>query len=639
MSLVPRNVILAYAGLLACVALAWANSLQGGPIFDDHWLVVQNQCFRSWDGLWRILSFDPSDVCAYRPTRYFSYGVDRLLFGDTHWSYHLGNVIRHGLAALAAGWLATGIFVDARGLRQADASAFAAGFAVALLWALHPVQTDSVSYVSGRRDILVGVWSLLTLALARVAVQRRGLWWLAPLWSLLLAFLSKENAAVVPILYLVWLVRNRSPLELFGPYRMPLVAALCGVLLAGGLLVQRGLLASYSQRGVFEWWGGTLSSNFATVAALQLHYLRHAFTGGPLIGDYYAETIPLAAGFSDPRAIAGVFAVVILVTAALSLRRRMPVVAYGIIFYLVALLPMSHVIPHHELYAEHYLYLPLFGVVLSAVGAVVHWLGPAMARASLAGRFEASTVAAVVGLALVATVQMAAVHLRNVDWRDERSFYEAVLRTAPGNQRALGNLLFIYSDLGEHEPALAMCAQLAPLWVAGAEQERLALLRCVVAAERTGNVSARVAMANQLTAHHPEHALGWRHLAEAELSRARHVRAFGAAMRWWELTRSPDALFVAAQAAASTPEVSVSEVGRLGEALASTHGVAVGARVQLALALARRGESRAAYEAFAAIDAAALPPELVETMCQLRSASGSDDINLRCEPAATGPGR
>jgi tetratricopeptide (TPR) repeat protein len=621
--LLPRNAVLAYCALLLAVGVAWGNSLGGGAVFDDHWLVVGNPCFRSWDGLVRTLSFLSTDHCAYRPMRYLSYGVDRLLLGDHLWAYHLGNVVRHGLFAVVAGLLATGLFADARGLGRPDRRAWVAGFVVAAIWALHPVQTDSVSYMSGRRDVLVGGWSLTTLALARVATRRGGLWWLAPLWTLLFALLSKENAVVVPAIFGLWLLRDRSPLEVLRRYRAPLVALTLGGALALVLFVQRALVDSHSHRGLLDWWGGSPASNFATVAALQLQYLRLVLTGGPLIGDYHAETIPLAAGFGDVRALGGIAAVVLLLAAGLGLRRRAPEVAFGCLFYLVALAPMSHVIPHHELFAEHYLYLPLFGLALAAVGVADRAAGnlfEASRPADLLADARLVAVAFVTGLLLL--VFAGAVAVRNEAWSDERTFYEQVIVRAPGNQRALGNLLYIYAEAREWEAALTMCAAMAPQWVPGATQERTALARCTEVARALDRPDAIGAFARQLAAHHPDFALGWRRLAEVALHERRYPDAVAAARRWWELARAPAAVFVGAQAAASDPAVPIEAVQALEAAADTTPGVELGAHVQIALALLRRGAATEAWTRLSAHEPPQPDAGYLAMLCAAAEAAG-----------------
>ena len=159
------------------IGAVWANSIGGQPIFDDHFLVVRQTCFRTLEGVLRIFRFEAEYACTYRPARYLSYATDTALFGGKFWGYHVGNIVRHALAAGIAGLLAHELIARARPNSTAKRAAWLA-FAVAAIWALHPVQTDSVTYVSGRRDILAGAWTFASVWTALLADRKGGLWWL-----------------------------------------------------------------------------------------------------------------------------------------------------------------------------------------------------------------------------------------------------------------------------------------------------------------------------------------------------------------------------------------------------------------------------------------------------------------------------
>jgi hypothetical protein len=536
-STVSGRVVIAWLALYALVILAWWNSISGGPIFDDHFLVVADGCFGSWAGIKRTLSLLSSDVCAYRPMRYLSYGVDRAVLGSGFWSHHVGNIANHLLSTTSAGLLGAVLFStrdgdDGHPLLPSGALWF--GLVVAALWAMHPVQTDSVSYVSGRRDILAGGWTMFAVAGAIIARRRGGIWWLWPLWATLFGFLSKESAVVIPVVAALWLVRGTRWSDWAGRNAGVLLAVGLGLGLSFVFVLQRGVLDSYSQRGLFEWWGGSIVTNFATVAALQLLYLRQVFGLAPLIGDYHAETIPLATQFGDPRAAGGVALVLGLLALAVVLWRRRPLMAYGILYYLVGLGPVSHVIPHHELYAEHYLYIPLFGAVLATVDGA-RWLmelAPDAARARTYARVVLAVVLSMMALVIVS---------RNDVWQNERVFYEEVRRLAPTNQRAAGNLIHIYGDAGDWERMSAQCRWMAPQWIPGGAPGRQALMRCADVAASVNDRAGVEEFAGWLVRNHPDVGRGWRLLAQAATQAGECERGLESTNGWWETTRDPRA--------------------------------------------------------------------------------------------------
>lgn len=531
----------AWALLVAAIGLAWANSVPGGPIFDDHFLILGQDCYRSLGGILRIFTFDSAYGCTYRPTRYISYGVDYALSGGAFWGFHIGNIARHVWAALAAAALASELARRAAALgsrggegRQPAVPTACFVFVVVALWALHPVQTDSVSYVSGRRDILAGLWTFVSVWTALVADRRGGLWWLIPLWATLLAFLSKESAVVVPALYLLWRLRESSLRRWLREHFATALAGVVGLTLSFLLVLYRGVFESQSNRG-FEWWGGSVVSNFATVAVLQVHYLRHVLLAHPLIGDYKPDTIPLAADFGDPRALAGLAVLVALLAVVLACRRRRPLVSYGVAWYLVALTPVSHFFPHHELFAEHYLYIPLFGIVLALVDAGV-W---AIESAPDVRRWRRIAALSAAALALVMALKVV---VRNRDFRDERAFYENVVAHAPDNVRAVANLGNITFEAGEYDDAVHWLGLLAPVWVPGSSDERHHVTLLLEAAVRANRTEVAAAAAEQLAENHPDIGVGHRWRAQLAAGSGRHAEAFDAALRWWERTRDPRAL-------------------------------------------------------------------------------------------------
>lgn len=601
-----RALALAWGALALCVVGVWANAIGGGPIFDDHFLVTRQTCFKTLEGMLRTLRFETDYACTYRPLRYLSYGVDHAIFGDRFWGYHVGNIARHVVVTFALGLLATRVFADAGGRDTPSAQDRWAALAVAALWALHPVQTDSVSYVSGRRDILAGGWTIVSVYAALVAQRRGGLWWLVPLWTTLFAFLSKESAVVIPVLFLMWTIRDAELKRWVREHVAVVVSVGVGLFLSFLLVLYRGVFASHSNRA-FEWWGGSIESNFATVATLQVHYVRHVLLSHPLIGDYRPDTIALAEGFGDPRAIAGVLVVVGILALALWLRRRRPIVAFGLLWYLVSLSPVSHVFPHHELFAEHYLYIPLVGLALAAVDAARWALSftPDPARGVLYGRVVLGAVLVVMGLRVVD---------RNRDFADEQAFYEAVVEHAPNNLRAIANLGYIYADAGEHEAAVFWLERLREAWEPGSRDERNALPRLIEAARGAGRPALALRAAAQLAANHPDIGFGHRQVAELRFAGGDAPGAFAAAADYYATTRGEGGLLIMARAASRAPGL---DARPLIEAVADAPHAPEEAVFGAARALASGGDEPAAFELLRARAASAPSPAYLAFLCDL----------------------
>ena len=158
--------------LLCAVALAYSNTFRAPFIFDDTQAIVDNPSIRR---LWPLTTAlqPPSDRgtgVAGRPVLNLTLAVNYAVSGVEPWSYHVANTLIHGLAALTLFGLIRRTLAGPVLREQWSAQATPVAFGGALLWALHPLQTESVTCAIQRTESLVGLFYLLTLySLARAA--------------------------------------------------------------------------------------------------------------------------------------------------------------------------------------------------------------------------------------------------------------------------------------------------------------------------------------------------------------------------------------------------------------------------------------------------------------------------------------
>ena len=158
-------------GILALAALAaYHNSFSGPFVFDDVPSISGNATIRHLWPLWTVLS-PPSATSltsSGRPVLNFSFAINYALGGNAVWGYHAANLLIHILAGLALFGIMRRTLE--RSGQSLAASATGLGFAVALLWTVHPLQTESVTYIVQRAESLMGLSSyLLTLLTASSA--------------------------------------------------------------------------------------------------------------------------------------------------------------------------------------------------------------------------------------------------------------------------------------------------------------------------------------------------------------------------------------------------------------------------------------------------------------------------------------
>ncbi len=433
------------AGLLVVVALTFANAVGNDFVFDDYLLVVDDPAVR-------VPLRAGLSTGSYRPLRTLSYRLDYALGGMSPRIFHVSNIVYHGVTVLLV----------CAAVRASGASIWGAA-AGALIFAVHPVQTEAVTYVSGRRDLLCGLFFIAGY-LAYLGYRRGGGWraLLLVIAAYALAVLSKEMAVTLPLVCLLfdrWQVRRgqrgeERPSD--SSSRMCMRAALAVVVITGAAVLALAYWAHAPHISrLIRWHGGSVGANFATVARVWAHYLWLLVWPARLTADYSDGAFAVSTHALDPRALGSAAIVALLAIGAWRSWRRGGLARFGAAWWAVTLLPVSHLIPYRELLAEHYLYLPMCGVAFLVAGAVD---GVAL-RAPERRRLLALGVLAV---ACALAVRTAA---RNRDWRDQLTLWSATTAAVPKCARAqfnLGQAYYARNRLAEAERSWRAAQALKP---------------------------------------------------------------------------------------------------------------------------------------------------------------------------------
>lgn len=447
----PRwPVVAAAAVLVAAVVAAYANSFSGVFVFDDEPGILRNATLRQ---LWPLSGplRPPADTTlSGRPVANLTFALNHALGGTRVWGYHAVNLLIHALAGLALFGVVRRTFArsgdgprGAARIQGADATLVAAG--AALLWLLHPVQTESVTYLVQRVESLMGLFFLLTFygfIRARDSARPRS-WRALAVAACLLGMGTKEVMAVAPVLLLLydrtfvagsfrraWAERRGFHLALAATW-LPLAA------LVASTGWNRGGTVGFDV-------GASAATYWLTQGAAVVHYLRLAVWPHPLVFDYATERAP------------GLLAALLFTAAVLALAgatgwalRRRPVAGFLGAWFFLILAPTSVVPSAVQQVVEHRMYLPLAAVAVAAAWGAHRWLGRRGAVAVFA-------VAAVLG---GLTAQ------RNADYRGERALWEDTVAKCPGNDRArlnLGNVLARAGDAAAAVPHYEAALRLRP---------------------------------------------------------------------------------------------------------------------------------------------------------------------------------
>jgi tetratricopeptide (TPR) repeat protein len=528
---------LAVACLVVGVTLAYWNSLEAPFLFDDTGAVLHNPTIRRLASLTALNPPSDGSTTTGRPVANFSFAINYAISGENNWSYHALNVAIHALAALTLMGIVrralSGSFLRSR----FGAAAPWLAFLTALLWALHPLQTESVVCIAQRTESLCGLFYLLTLytfirgtehdtdqaadlttKTPRHEVGRRPRrLFLVPLWlcgsepgalfwnaisvlSCLLGMGTKEVMVTAPLVVLLydrtfvagsfssgWRQRRNHYLALAGTW------LLLGwlVLRSGGA---RGVAAGFG-RGV-SWWTYLLTQCEAIILYLKLSVWPH-----PLVLDY---------GTAVVHSVADVWwqglVVIGLMAGTLWALVRKPVLGFAGAWFFLILAPSSSVIPLvTQTMAEHRMYLPLAPVVGLLVLAGYRWFG---------SRAVWPLVGAVVGLGLVTIA-------RNHDYRDVVAIWTDNVAKNPQVARGHNNLAWALQQQGKTAQANAHFARavaLEPGYVTARYNWGVALLDQGRVAEAIAQFEAAVALA-------PDHADAYVNLGNALMQVQRAVEA------------------------------------------------------------------------------------------------------------------
>ncbi|HVP13338.1 MAG TPA: tetratricopeptide repeat protein [Phycisphaerae bacterium] len=422
-------------GVLIALAIigAYSDSLSGPFIFDDIAGIPENITIRHLWPLGPVLS-PPSEggrTVAGRPFVNLSLAINYAISGTRVWSYHAINLAVHVLAALTLWGIIRRTLslpvVPANLQKSADWLATAA----ALLWAVHPLQTQSVTYTIQRAESMMGLFYLLTLycVIRGHGSQRSALWYGGAIVVAVLGMACKEVMATVPLVVLLY---DRTFLA--GSFGQALRRrwALYAGLAATWLLP----VALYGGRAASAGFGGPVSvrSYALTQFDFIVRYLHLSFWPSPLVLDYGASPVRSVREVLPQIALVGGLVVVTVI-----LLRVRPLLGFLGAWFFIILAPSSSVVPiSTQIGAEHRMYLPLAAIVMAAVLAARWFWQRGVEQAFLrpAARKAIGQLLVITAVAVLAGVTF---H-RNRDYQSGISIWTDTALKRPDNPRAHYNL-------------------------------------------------------------------------------------------------------------------------------------------------------------------------------------------------------
>jgi tetratricopeptide (TPR) repeat protein len=415
----------------AAAVAAYSNTWHVPFTFDDVSSVFDNPTIKQ---LWppgKALS-PPRDwgfTVSGRPLLNYSLAVNYAISGYEVWSYHALNLVIHILSGLTLFGLLRRTFLRPPLAERFGERAWPLALALAVLWVVHPLQTEAVTYMIQRAESLMGLFFLLTLyAFVRgVDSPHPRRWQVAAVAACLLGVATKEIIVLAPVLVVLYdrtFVSGRFG-EAWRRHRSWHVALFATWVPLLGLLVSVG----GDRGGTFHFadgamWIGHALTQFEAVT----RYVGLSFWPHPLVFDY---------GMIDPpgfgAALGWGLPVLALLGGTVVALWRWPVAGFLGTWFFLILAPTSLLPATLQIIVEHRMYLPLAAVIaLIFGGAARFW--------SL--RTVTLTAAGLVVAAGFLTYQ------RNRVYASGQALWEDTVGKRPENARALNNLGLTYYNLG-----------------------------------------------------------------------------------------------------------------------------------------------------------------------------------------------
>jgi tetratricopeptide (TPR) repeat protein len=389
-----------------------------------------------------------------RPLLYATVLLDRSLYGNSSTGYHLLNLLLH----LGSGLLVYRILTCALSEETRHVP-----FWAALLFLIHPVQTETVTYISGRASGLMAFWYLLALVLYIKRTEHRNdrrtaqLCLFGAITSFLLSLASKETAMTFPLVLLLWdvAIRRLDGAALrkgFLSDHLPFWLALLAVVAWAWWHPRYSVLAQFSF-GIRPLWDNFLSELNATTFSLLLFFC-------PWKQNFDHDLPTLHSMFQWPLPfdllLLGGLAVVALVSV-----QRLPLLTFGIGWFVLQMLPTT-VIPRNDLLSERNLYLASIGILFAVVllgSCLTHWLTTVLSRPRLVQVGAGSLALAAVLTLCFMTFQ------RNELYRDPVLLWSDTVEKSPRKARPHNNLGHGYAMQDNWDQAIEefrIAAQLDP---------------------------------------------------------------------------------------------------------------------------------------------------------------------------------
>jgi uncharacterized membrane protein len=402
-------------------------SLFGEFVWDDTFLLANNPLYATFD-LWRYLT-SPANMLEYLPVRDISYAIDHAIWQFNPFGFHLTNLGIYTLTIAAVYWLALNFEMYRHSPETDDGERrkLAAGVTAAL-FAVLPIHSESVSFITQRNTLLAGLFTILscTFFLKSYAGDCKYKYWYYPgsLLLFILALLSKATSIFLPV-FLLTLIAIPKPRTLV----RQVVSVVPFILIAGTAYALFTTIAK--KTGIFSevmlGYDRSFGARFSEAAQIPYFYIQKLMLPFNLSPDY---TVRFVTNPADPMVIIAAMVMLCCAGAVVCFRVSHPDVFICFNWFIISLLPVMHFVPTSTTVADRYAFLPsfAFSYALASTGIRLYKSFP---------RFKTTVLGAVI---LTCALYSVLAVRQNLVWKNDHALWEHTATVTPDSQKALENL-------------------------------------------------------------------------------------------------------------------------------------------------------------------------------------------------------
>jgi Flp pilus assembly protein TadD len=420
------------------ILTVYANTLFSPFNFDDQALLRHMNTSSNYYNFWPV---------RYRHVIYFSFKLNQSLSGLNPLSYHLTNILFHFLSSVAILLISFKTF--SKSTKWEGKAALGLAITIAFLFALHPLHTEAITYLSGRASGIGGFFFLLSLLFFIMGSERGRdlnipLFYSLALLAFGLALLSKETTLTFPlaaILYDLCFMRNEN----WRPFKGRLLFIYLPLFVfIGAFFFFTPMISDLALA-----WLGKVDIDYALTQTRILGYALKVFMF-PINLTFDYDFPPHWTGL---RFVPVLTWLVVLFAVIKNFRKNSPVVTFALLWFLITLSPTNSFLPRTDLLSERNLYLPSIGpIFLIAYGFYYLFFRKPEGKLSKQGIALLVTIFLIMGSLLIA---------RNSIYRTNIILWEDTHKKSPSDLKVLHNLSHFYLEDKRYQQALVPLIRLS----------------------------------------------------------------------------------------------------------------------------------------------------------------------------------